>query len=241
MLPNPSSYAIKSRAPDLFESECAALEKARAIQAMADANADAYRESFGELIVHFERLMRETRRLIDRSDRAERGMQALAQQLAHRAAHDALTGVLNRSAVIERASKTLRVKSAAMIVLDIDEFKRVNDDFGHPAGDAVILGVVECLGRIVGGEGLIGRVGGEEFTVLLPGYELADAVELATRMREAISRHVYAPPVNRRITASFGVSVNAAGTDFDTAYGLADAALYRAKRAGRNRVELAEA
>lgn len=239
MPPKSSPDAALGSVPDLFEHESAALEKARAVHAEAEADAGQYRQSLGELIGHFERLMRETRRLIGRSDRAEREMQALAQQLAHRASHDALTGVLNRSAVIERTSKALRTSNVAMIVLDIDEFKRINDDFGHPAGDAVILGVVNCLRRIVGEQGFIGRVGGEEFTVLLPGHEPAHAALLAERMREAISEHVFAPPVDRRVTASFGVSANVAGTGFDTAYGLADAALYRAKRSGRDRVEFA--
>jgi diguanylate cyclase (GGDEF)-like protein len=228
-----------SDVPDLFKNENAALEKARAIHATPDADAREYRQSLGELVAHFERLMRETRRLIGRSDRAEREMQVLAQQLAYRASHDALTGVFNRSAVIERTIKALRANSAVMIVLDIDEFKRVNDDFGHPIGDAVILGIVDCLRRIVGEKGIIGRVGGEEFTVLLPGYKLADALLHAEKMREAIGSYVFAPPVDRRITASFGVSANPVGTDFDTAYGLADAALYRAKRGGRNRIEFA--
>jgi diguanylate cyclase (GGDEF)-like protein len=232
-------YAPASDAPDLFQNENEALDKARAIHAAVDADAGDYRQSLGELIGHFERLMRETRRLIGRSDRAEREMQVLAQQLAHRATHDALTGVLNRSAVIERTTKALRHDRAVMIILDIDEFKRVNDDFGHPAGDAVIMGIVECLRRIVGERGFIGRVGGEEFTVLLPAHEPAEAMRQAEKMREAIGRHVFASPVDRRITASFGVSANPPGTTFDTAYGLADAALYRAKRGGRNRVEFA--
>jgi diguanylate cyclase len=236
---NSSRDVPSGAAPDLFENESAALQKARATHALPDANATDYRQSLGELIEHFERLMRETRRLIGRSDRAEREMQALAQQLSHRASHDALTGVLNRSAVIERATKTLRVKSAAMVVLDIDEFKRINDDFGHPTGDAVILGVVDCLRRIVGEQGFIGRVGGEEFTVLLPGHDPESAALLAERMREAISDSLVVPPVDRRITASFGVSNNEVGAGFDTAYGLADEALYRAKRGGRNRVEFA--
>nr|WP_241014877.1 GGDEF domain-containing protein [Burkholderia sp. Ac-20379] len=224
----------------MFQNESAALERARATHLAGDADADTLRRSLGELIEHYERLMRETRRLIGRSDRAEREMQALAQQLAHRASHDALTGVLNRSAVIELTAKTLRTSNAAMVVLDIDEFKKVNDDFGHPTGDAVILGVVDCLRRIVGEVGFIGRVGGEEFTVLLPRSDFAGAVDLTERMRQSISDSLVVPQVNRRITASFGVSVNVAGTSFDTAYGLADAALYRAKRGGRNRVEFAE-
>ena len=101
------------------------------------------------------------------------------------------------------------------------------------------MGIVECLRGIVGERGLIGRVGGEEFTVLLPGHEAAEALRQAERMREAIGGHVFASPVDRRITASFGVSANPAGTSFDTAYGLADAALHRAKCGGRNRVEFA--
>jgi diguanylate cyclase len=229
-----------SAEPDLFQTERAALEKARAMHALEGADAVEYRESLGALIEHYERLMRETRRLIGRSDRAEREMHALANQLAHRASHDALTGALNRGAIIEQASKSLRTSSVAMIVLDIDEFKKINDDFGHPAGDAVILGVVDCLRRMTGDQGFLGRVGGEEFTVLLPGDDLEGAMTLAERMRAAIADSLVVPPVNRRITASFGVSANEAGTVFDMAYGRADAALYRAKRSGRNRVEAAD-
>lgn len=235
-----SSDAPSNDAPDLFKNESEALEKARAIHANVDVDAQQCRLALAELIGHFERLMRETRRLIGRSDRAEREMHALTQQLQYRATHDALTDVLNRSAVIERTIKALRVDRAVMILLDIDEFKKVNDDFGHPVGDAVILGIVDCLRRIVGEQGVIGRVGGEEFTVLLPGYDLADALQLAEKMRGAIGSHVFATPVNRRITASFGVSANLVRTDFDTAYGLADSALYKAKRGGRNRVEFAD-
>lgn len=235
-----SSDAPSNDAPDLFRSESEALEKARGIHADADADAQQCRAALAELIGHYERLTRETRRLIGRSDRAEREMHALTQQLQYRATHDALTDVLNRSAVIERTIKALRVDRAVMILLDIDEFKKVNDDFGHPVGDAVILSIVDCLRRIVGEQGVIGRVGGEEFTVLLPGYDLADALELAEKMRATIGSHVFAEPVNRRITGSFGVSANQVGVDFDIAYGLADSALYKAKRAGRNRVEFAD-
>jgi diguanylate cyclase (GGDEF)-like protein len=234
-----SSDATANDAPDLFKTESEALEKARAIHANANADAEQCRLALAELIGNFERLMRETRRLIGRSDRAEREMHALTQQLQYRATHDALTNVLNRSAVIERTIKALRADRAVMILLDIDDFKKVNDDYGHPVGDAVILGIVDCLRRIVGEEGVIGRVGGEEFTVLLPGYGLTDALQLAEKMRGAIGSHVFPAPVNRRITASFGVSANSARTDFDTAYGLADSALYKAKRGGRNRVEFA--
>jgi predicted nucleic acid-binding Zn-ribbon protein len=92
-----SSDATANDAPDLFKTESEALEKARAIHANADADAEQCRLALAELIGNFERLMRETRRLIGRSDRAEREMHALTQQLQYRATHDALTNVLNQS------------------------------------------------------------------------------------------------------------------------------------------------
>lgn len=239
MVPTSTLDVPSNDAPDLFQNENKALERARAIYANSDADAQQCRLALDELIGHFERLMRETRRLIGRSDRAEREMHTLTQQLQYRATHDALTDVLNRSAVIERTTKALRVDRAVIVLLDIDDFKKVNDDFGHPVGDAVILGIVDCLRSIVGDQGVIGRVGGEEFTVLLPGHDLHDALQLAEQMRDAIGNHVFPAPVNRHITASFGVSANPVGTEFDTAYGFADLALYKAKRAGRNRVEFA--
>ncbi|MFL1525577.1 GGDEF domain-containing protein [Pseudomonas sp. O230] len=233
-------------APDLFRSENDALERARSTLALSGTDAETYRRSLADMTSHFERLMRETRRLIGRSDRAEREMntlnaqlQILARQLEHRATHDGLTGVLNRSAVIDLSVQTLQKVGAVMIVLDIDHFKLVNDEFGHPAGDAVIQGIVGCLRRIVGDSGIIGRVGGEEFTVLIPAGEIAEGLSLAEAMREAIASHVFGCPVNRHITASFGVSANSVGTSFDTAYSLADTALYEAKRSGRNRVVMA--
>ncbi|MDF2641601.1 MAG: pleD 4 [Pseudomonas sp.] len=234
-------------APDLFQSETDALEQARSVLDLAEADAQVYRKSLSDLATHYERLMRDTRRLIGRSDRAEREMNALntqlqnlARQLEHRATHDALTGVLNRGAIIDQTVKALQTTGVVMIVLDIDHFKQVNDEFGHPAGDAVIQGIVGCLRRIVGNAGSVGRVGGEEFTVLLQSGQLDDGMKLAETLREAIAAHVFGDPINRQITASFGVSANPQGTSFDTAYGLADAALYRAKRSGRNRVERAD-
>ncbi|MEN0106333.1 MAG: GGDEF domain-containing protein [Pseudomonas sp.] len=234
-------------APNLFSSEAEALERVRAVLAQSEADPQLYKNALAELLVHFERLMRETRRLIGRSDRAEREMhtlngqlQTLAHQLEYRATHDALTGVLNRGAVIEQTIQALEKTGAVMVVLDIDFFKQINDDFGHPAGDAVIQGIVGCLRQIVGDRGLIGRVGGEEFTVVLPAGGLEEGVAMAEAMRAAIAAHVFAAPVDRQISASFGVSACVMGTPFEIAYGLADSALYRAKKAGRNRVEAAE-
>ncbi|MBB2897033.1 GGDEF domain-containing protein [Pseudomonas sp. AS2.8] len=230
--------------PDLFEQEAGVLQAARALFGANDADAERYRAALGDLTLHFERLMRETRRLIARSDRAEREMnslnqqlQTLSQQLEYRATHDALTGMLNRGAVIDQAGQALRQRGGAMIVLDIDHFKRINDDFGHPAGDRVIQAIARCLQELVQAPAIVGRVGGEEFTVLLPTLARDEALAMTECLRLRIAREATG---TAPVTASFGVSLNLPGTDFELAYGLADAALYRAKRAGRNQVVLAD-
>lgn len=237
--------------PDLFDTENSALARARGIYLDADAGAGSYRATLGELISHYERLLRETRRLIRRSDREELEMnrlnqrlQELAQELEYRATHDTLTGALNRGAVIERATAALQEGTLALIVLDIDHFKRLNDTFGHPVGDVVICEVTACLSaclRDAMPEGaLLGRVGGEEFAALLPDTDCDAAIVLAERMRVRIAEHIFAAPLTAPVTASFGISCNARGTSFVNAYARADEALYDAKRAGRNRVVCAD-
>ncbi|WP_311222251.1 MULTISPECIES: GGDEF domain-containing protein [unclassified Acidovorax] len=240
-------------ATDLFHAEHQTLLAAQAARAAcvatnttgAAAPIDCA-QALDELILGYERLLRETRRLVRRSDRAELEMnqmnarlQELAAELEHRANHDPLTGVLNRAAVIELVNRQFARADLALIVLDIDHFKRVNDSFGHPVGDRVILGVVACLKSVVPAAAQIGRVGGEEFTVVLPGQGVDASERVAQSLRQAIESHAFDLPDGSGVTASFGVSWAAQGGDFDSAYGLADEALYVAKRGGRNQVRVA--
>jgi len=127
----------------------------------------------------------------------------------------------------------------AAILLDLDHFKQVNDTFGHEEGDAVLASVGDVLSSTVRTSDFVGRSGGEEFVALLPETSAAGALEVAEKLRAAIAA-VKLTRVDRAITASFGVAVHpdAAG-DAETLLRLADRALYAAKGAGRNRVELA--
>lgn len=232
-----------SAPPDLFEAEHRALQAARDAYGDSAAITSPPNQALGGLLTAYERLLRETRRLVQRSDRTEREMselnqrlQELARELEYRATHDPLTGVLNRAAIIDRVNLLFQKQDLALIVLDIDHFKRVNDSFGHPVGDRVIVGVVACLKRAVPAAAFVGRVGGEEFTVLLATQDGRYAEEVAESVRRAIEAHVFALPDGSRITASFGVSWAPCGGSFDDAYALADEALYTAKRGGRNQV-----
>lgn len=233
---------------DLFDAENRALLAARAVyEACAATEATSCHAALGDLLTAYERLLRETRRLVRRSDRAEFEMsrlnhrlQDLAAELEHRATHDPLTGVFNRAAIIELVNRRFASHGLALIVLDIDHFKRVNDSFGHPVGDRVILGVVDCLKEVVPPSAQIGRVGGEEFTVVLLEQDGDASEQLAQTARRAIEAYSFGLPDRSRVTASFGVSWMAQGGDFDHVYGLADEALYVAKRSGRNQVACAE-
>jgi len=230
--------------PDLFEAERLALQAGQAAyETCLAAASDPCHQALGELLTAYERLLRETRRLVRHSDRAELEMtqlnqrlQDLASQLEYRATHDSLTGIFNRAAIIELVDRHFKSQDLALIVLDIDHFKRINDSFGHPVGDRVIVGVVDCLKRVVPATAYIGRVGGEEFTVLLPGQSGDAAQEVAEAVRRTIELHSFDLSDGSGITASFGVSWAPSGGKFDDAYNQADEALYQAKRSGRNQV-----
>lgn len=229
---------------DLFEVETAILARATAVVAAGSTEPAPYRQALEELVQSYGRLMRESRRMIARSDRTERELnqlnsrlKQLSDELDYKARHDNLTGALNRGAVFEKAHSFLTASALSLIVLDIDFFKRINDEYGHPTGDAVIRELVNRLRKTLNGRGEAGRVGGEEFTVLLPGVGLEQAVQIAEEIRLSIVAEVFSCLPQHPVTASFGVSWSDMGHDFEEAYARADAALYQAKHGGRNRVE----
>lgn len=163
---------------------------------------------------------------------------------AHR---DALTGVLTRRAFTDLATGALgrRVGSAepmAVLLLDVDHFKRINDTHGHLVGDAALRVLGAVLRRELREGDLVGRFGGEEFVVLLRGLEPLEAQAVAERLRAAIA----AAPIEYQgarhaMTASLGLAVVTRREGLEAALGRADAALYAAKHAGRDRVRVASA
>ncbi len=127
-----------------------------------------------------------------------------------------------------------------MIVADLDHFKAINDTRGHSVGDAVLKEVAYVLRKHLRAFDLAYRLGGEEFLILVPGSDLAHTAELAEHLREGINSEHLSGDIE--VTMSFGVAASAHDERFDyaSAFSEADAALYRAKRSGRNRVCLAD-
>lgn len=159
---------------------------------------------------------------------------------------DELTGVPNRRAVLAQLEPLLGThgpSGCAMLIIDIDHFKSINDQYGHAEGDEALKLVAAQLRTTVQEPGFVGRLGGEEFVAVLPGMALAAAVEAAERLCERLMAIDTRWWMNEhRITASIGVTVTIPGADSSSSMlQRADAALYEAKRAGRNCVRSAPA
>ncbi|MEL7938306.1 sensor domain-containing diguanylate cyclase [Pseudomonas delhiensis] len=161
-------------------------------------------------------------------------------QLNRQAQSDPLTGLANRRALeATLASWVARGEPFAVISMDIDHFKQVNDSFGHAAGDQVLQAFAEVLRCNSRSGDLPCRAGGEEFILLLPGTSLGVAAEVAERIR--LSTEQTAFPRVGRVTLSLGVAFSSEGrTDADAVLAAADTLLYQAKQAGRNRVVVAD-
>lgn len=171
------------------------------------------------------------------------------ENLRVQATHDPLTGVWNRRAILEILGNDLARSrregpSVAAVIADLDHFKRINDTYGHAAGDMALCEAVSRMRALLRPYDAIGRYGGEEFLIVLPGCTAQDALRLAERLRLGISQETVTIPGGRVVvTSSLGVAASdtVAAPDAASLVRAADAALYRAKACGRNRIELATA
>jgi diguanylate cyclase (GGDEF)-like protein len=177
---------------------------------------------------------------------AQRAVSALRSQkrLEHAALHDDTTGLPNRRMLDERSDEAPPKRSAGLAVLfvDLDDFKVVNDELGHDVGDAVLREVGARLQSAIREQDIVARYGGDEFVVVCEVTNEQDAVELAERVRESIGRPYGILPSDFRIGASIGVSVSHGASRLmgtRTLLRAADEAMYRAKNAGGDRVAVA--
>ncbi|MEX0960741.1 MAG: diguanylate cyclase [Burkholderiales bacterium] len=170
-------------------------------------------------------------------------LRALNTQLSHLALTDPLTGLFNRRAFFDRARREVDIarrheRPLALMILDIDHFKEINDRHGHQAGDVVLQKVAETLGSRLRAADTLARFGGEEFVLISPDTDLDGAVQAANRMAGALREQIVpVEGIDVRVTASFGVTtVDAHNEDLEGAVKRADEALYSAKSSGRDRI-----
>lgn len=157
---------------------------------------------------------------------------------------DGLTGLLNKSSMMReiRKSMTNDPKNGILVMLDVDDFKRINDSYGHVVGDFVISGIARCLNSSFRNSDIIGRFGGDEFVIFMPFTH--DVVIAQSRVKKVLSlmaETIELPNENDKVTGSFGIAVcSEFGDTYDDLFRKADYALYRAKSGGKNQFSVYE-
>lgn len=178
----------------------------------------------------------------------ERCLQEALAEVSRLANEDELTGLRNRRAWMVEARSQLQLarrlgSTLSMLMLDVDHFKKINDTHGHPAGDAVLRGLGRLLARTLRRTDVAGRLGGEEFAVLLPGSDVYGAARVAENLRQLVADEPLRDGERSlQVTVSIGVAniaVVQPDDDLDALMRAADQALYTAKQTGRNRVTMA--
>ena len=191
--------------------------------------------------------VREDQRRHEAMEREKLELMHESERMRHQAEHDGLTGLWNHRIIVQRLdeeiNRSLREETALSVVLiDVDHFKKVNDGFGHLAGDLVLREISAILTRSVRPYDYVGRYGGEEFLLILPDCEIESALMRAEQLRVAVeSARIREGDALLQVTASFGVgSAFPSHYEAETVIRAVDSALYRAKSSGRNCVIQAE-
>jgi diguanylate cyclase (GGDEF)-like protein len=165
------------------------------------------------------------------------------ERLQHLATHDSLTGLLNRSALMEMVERAVNLGRAgtesALICIDLDNFKLVNDSRGHAAGDKVLSAIASILGSSVRSGDVSARLGGDEFGILLPGATLLQATEISERILARIREFAFSDPTKPFfIGASIGIAMIDGTVGCEELLASADSASYAAKNHGKNRIQV---
>jgi diguanylate cyclase (GGDEF)-like protein len=232
--------AIRQRAagPYLYIILLTANDKTEEVVQGLEAGADEYlRKPFNAR--ELEARLRTGRRILQLQEQLISASEILRAQ----ATHDSLTNLWNRGAILdllqnELARSQRSRQSMAVIMADLDYFKNVNDTYGHLVGDRVLRDSALSMQAAIRSYDSIGRYGGEEFLVVAPGCELAEAGQIAERLREAVAGKAtkLASGISLEITTSLGVAATTGNLNSEELLRAADAALYEAKRSGRNAV-----
>ncbi|MBK9658191.1 MAG: diguanylate cyclase [Rhodanobacteraceae bacterium] len=222
-----------------FQEQVRQLDR---ITRISDRYQNAAQREASSLTERLNKHLKQVEKIARISDRYQAMLQDLNKRLEHESTHDALTGLANRRLGLARLSELIAADQPLSIALvDVDHFKRVNDAFGHEAGDQALTAVAHALRDPLGGTELVARWGGEEFLLIWPQTDLAAAIEHAQALRLAVPAQ--APTLagrTLRTTVSLGLAQRRDGESVSQLLRRADAALYAAKDAGRDRVMAAQ-
>ncbi|GHA21124.1 biofilm regulation diguanylate cyclase SiaD [Oceanisphaera arctica] len=211
---------------------------------ISDCSYDMARSQTHDLLNKYDRQLRRLEKITRISDRYQRSMLELNEQLKQAALRDPLTGLANRRLLMERLSEELERyrrgrEPFSLVMLDADNFKRINDAFGHDTGDRALCMMADAISRQLRGYDLCARWGGEEFMLLLPETGLELATHIVDRVMQAVRALRLEKDEQVQLSISAGLAIYRPDESVELTINRADAALIQAKQNGRNRLQVA--
>ncbi|ACO47484.1 sensor domain-containing diguanylate cyclase [Deinococcus deserti] len=238
-----AAIAFTSAGHELFATRARErLAEALARQGQFQAAFNVQREATRQVYALYHGFYQQ-RALVGQIEQQARDAEVRATAFAEAALRDSLTGAPNRAHAMQVLAglhaQARQGRGSAVVLMDLDHFKRVNDTYGHAAGDDVLTRVVQVLGAEVRGMDCVARFGGEEFIIILPGVSLNAAEQVCLRLSQVLAELEWpAIDPDLRVTGSFGVACLRDGATLTETLREADVALYRAKAAGRHTVRV---
>ncbi|NEX63782.1 biofilm regulation diguanylate cyclase SiaD [Noviherbaspirillum galbum] len=242
-----AGHPLRQALGDLYDEFRDALTQIERVTRISDRYQSISQQEKLTLAERYRKQIRQLERLSRISDRYQAMMRDLNEALKEASTKDALTGIGNRRLLMESLkAETARAdrleRPFTLVMVDVDRFKAVNDQYGHDAGDKVLIEVARVIESGIREYDVCGRWGGEEFLVIMPEIDAVEAAAVIERIRAAINAlKVLYGERQIGITASFGIAEHARGESISDFLNRADMALYAAKRAGRNRLDIAAA
>ncbi|HEY0844176.1 MAG TPA: biofilm regulation diguanylate cyclase SiaD [Noviherbaspirillum sp.] len=230
---------------ELYDEFRNLLHQLDRITRISDRYQNVTREEKLSLTERYQKQLRQLEKIARISDRYQSMMRDLNEELKEASIKDALTGIGNRRMLMERlkaeAARSDRLERPLTVALaDVDRFKTVNDNYGHETGDRALVEIANAIRSGVRDYDMCGRWGGEEFMVIMPEIGAGEGQLVVERMRSAIeSLHVVVGESTIPLSASFGIAERRPGESVSETINRADAALFEAKREGRNRYAIA--
>lgn len=239
-------HPLRKALSQLYVEYRDSLHQIERITRISDRYQSASQEEKLSLSERYRKQLRQLERLARISDRYQSMMRDLNEALKEASTKDALTGIGNRRMLMERLkSETARAerleRPLTVAILDVDRFKSVNDLYGHETGDKVLVEIARVIESGVRDYDHCGRWGGEEFLIVMPEIGAAEGALVVERIRAGINElRVRSGEKQIEVSASFGIAERIKGETISETITRADGALYAAKRAGRNRYDIAE-
>lgn len=244
--PQNQDHPLRETLSQLWEAHHNLLNRIERIARVSDGYQNIVRDREMSLSARFDKQLRQLEKVARISDRYQKMMRDLNIALTEASTHDALTGIANRRLLTERLrDETERAKRYSrplcIVMIDIDRFKVINDEYGHEVGDHVLMDVVRVMEAEIREHDLCGRWGGEEFLVMMPETTSEQAVRVMERLRQAVAKlRVRVNDDSLSVTVSLGLAQLRPDENYSSTINRADMALLRAKRNGRDCYELAD-